>query len=151
MWLSVSPSTPWNVVEARILEAQHKGQFRLALATALFASAALLAFAAILCPGAVWLRLAGLAALIPAAGWYLGHLTETSFESTTTLTLWAATTTAIIAGSLVPLRLMGFRLSRRRAAQHAQPSMLAALPRFTSDRDHLVTNPSVRPSAEVQP
>jgi hypothetical protein len=151
MLVSVAPSTPWNVVEARILDAQRKGQFRLALAAALVASAALLAFAAILCPGAIWLRLAGQAALIPAAGWYVGHLTATSSESTFTLTLWVATTTAIVAGSLVPLRLMGFRLSRRRAVQNAQPSTLCALPRFTSDRDHLVTRPSIRPSAEVQP
>lgn len=151
MVLSVSPSTPWNVVEARILEAQRKGQFRLALATSLFASAALLAFAAILRPGAVWLRLAGLAALIPAAGWYVGHLTETDSASTVTLTLWVATTAAIVAASLVPLRLMGFRLSRQRAVQNAQPSTLGGLPRFTSDRDHLVTNQSVRPSVEVQP
>ena len=83
--------------------------FRLALATALFTALALLAFAAILRPGAVWMRLAGLTILIPAAGWYIGHLTDTH---AVTLTLWAATITAMVTGSLVPLRLMGYRLIR---------------------------------------
>lgn len=100
------------VVEHIILLAQRQDQLRTGLASALFAIASLLAFAAVLRPGTVWLRLAGLTILIPAAGWYIGHVTETNSDSTVILTLWAAATTAIVAGSLVPLRLIGYRLIR---------------------------------------
>ncbi len=110
--VTASTSTPWDIAVARMEEARRNGQFRLALATALFTALTLLAYAAALRPGAAWLRLAGLTAVVPAAGWYIGHLTETSYESTVTLILWAATTTSIFTGSLVPLRLMGFRLLR---------------------------------------
>jgi hypothetical protein len=109
-------SAPFRVVQLSILEAHRLGQFRLALSAGLFAAAALLAYAAMLRPGAVWLRLAGLAALVPAAAWYVCHLTDTDFESTITLTLWTATTTALVAGSLVPLRLMGYRFLRSKSS-----------------------------------
>jgi hypothetical protein len=143
-------SAAWNVVEARLLAAQREGNLRLGFACLFSTAASLLAAAAVLRPGAPWLRIAGLAILIPAAGWYIGNLTETGAESTLTLTLWAATTVALVAGSLVPLRLMGYRLVRpNSAASLTSPSPFAQLPRFSSNRDHLVTNQSVRPSAEV--
>lgn len=110
--LTVPASTPWRVVVRQLESAQQKGQIRMALAATLFIAMSLLAFTAILRPGAIWLRVAGLALLIPAAGWYIGHLTETDAESTKTLTLWAGTTAALVASSLLPLRLMGYRLAR---------------------------------------
>ncbi|MCI0359888.1 MAG: hypothetical protein L0211_15535 [Planctomycetaceae bacterium] len=85
---------------------------RIALMCVVFTAISLLTCASVLRAGTIWLRLAGLALLILAAGWYIGHLTDTDSESTLTLTLWAGTTVAILAASLLPLRLMGYRLHR---------------------------------------
>jgi hypothetical protein len=110
--MRVPVAAPYKFLQGRLLEAHRKGQFRLALVACLLTIAALVAYASLLRPGAVWLGLAGVAALVLAAGWYIGHLTDSNSQSTLTLTLWMATITAIVAGPLVPLRLMGYRLVR---------------------------------------
>jgi len=150
MIVAAAASTPWNVVEAQLKGAQRKGQFRVVLACVSLTIASLLAVVAILLPGAVWLRATGLAILVPAFGWYLGHLTGADSDSTTTLACWIAATVALVAGSLFPLRLLGYRLARPPSAESTPPSPFLSLPRFTFNRDRLATNQAVKPSAEVR-
>jgi len=142
-------STPWRVVEAQLKSAQKKGQLRVVLACASLTTTSLLAVVTVLLPGAIWLRATGLAMLVPAFGWYLGHLTDADSESTATLTCWILAVVALVAGSLIPLRLMGYRLARPPKGEAPSPSSFLSLPRFTFDRDHLATNQAVTPSAEV--
>jgi len=147
--LRAPAAAPFKAINAWLVEAHRKGQFRLALVACLLTVAALIAYTTLLRRGAVWLGLTGLAAIVPAAGWYIGHLTDTSPETSFTLTLWIATIITIVVVSLVPLRLMGYRLVRTKPPLTNEPSPLADLPRFTSDRDHLSTNHTVRAPAEV--
>jgi hypothetical protein len=75
-------------------------------------------------PGAPWLRLAALAALVPGAGLYLSHLSGASgvylgltdrsllFQTAAYLTCGLMPVAGLAALSVLPLRLMNFRLQR---------------------------------------
>lgn len=80
------------------------------------AASALGALAAVLRPGAVWLRMAILAIAIPSGAAYLAHLTGGggvwTGASAADLTVAFAAVATLTAVSVLPLRLFGFRLHR---------------------------------------
>ena len=80
------------------------------------AAGAVAALATVLRPGPVFLRLAVLVAAIPALASYLTHIAGTSAEEFSRqafeLTAALAAPAALVAISLLPLRLMGYRLMR---------------------------------------
>jgi hypothetical protein len=80
------------------------------------AGAALEGIWMVLRPGAIWLRLASLVVFVPTAAWYLTHLAgtgnETFASSVLDLAVALAAVTASTATTVLPLRLMGFRLMR---------------------------------------
>jgi hypothetical protein len=67
-------------------------------------------------PGASWLRLAALTGLVPAIGVYLAHLSGGGYgalvASAGSLTCGLAMVAGLTSLSVLPLRLMGFRLQR---------------------------------------
>jgi hypothetical protein len=85
---------------------------RHALMTVVLVGASLLAAWAVLRPGVIWLRSLGVAISLTSAGLYLGQLTRFDTESTLTMTVWIATIGLIVGLSVVPLRLMGYRVVR---------------------------------------
>jgi hypothetical protein len=87
-------------------------QFVLAAAVACCAVGAL---ATVLRPGAIWLRLAVLTILIPSLAAYLAHLAgdgNTLGTNARELTVAFAAVAGLVAISVLPLRLFGFRLQR---------------------------------------
>jgi hypothetical protein len=90
----------------------NEGGPRHALMSAILILTSVPATWAVLRPGAVWLRAAGVAICLPAAGLYLGQLTSLDRESTLTITLWICAISLVAGLSVAPLRLMGYRVVR---------------------------------------
>ena len=88
------------------------GRPRQALMAVVLIANSLLAGWSAMRPGIPWLRFAGVAACVCAMGLYLGQFTGFDRESTLTITVWIATIGLIVGLSVVPLRLMGYRVVR---------------------------------------
>jgi hypothetical protein len=101
----------WQFAARRIPSASTVRQIVLTLA---IVGSALGGLATVLRPGLVWLRLAILAITLPTLAAYLTHLAESSSEAfvqnTANLAVSFAAVAALTAISVLPLRLMGYRL-----------------------------------------
>jgi hypothetical protein len=121
------------------------GRPRHALMAAILVLASLLATWTVLRPGAPWLRAAGSAICIPAAGMYLGPLTSLDPESTLTMAVWITAIGLLVGLSVAPLRLMSYRVVRPciaatsgRASGSAGASPSQALRSQTSASEHVL-------------
>jgi hypothetical protein len=83
---------------------------RLWLAQAMIAAMGLGTAWAMLRPGTVWLRLIVLAFAAPLAGWYEDQLTVANADFAASIGTWNSVFVLLTALSLVPVRLMNFRL-----------------------------------------
>jgi hypothetical protein len=117
-----------------ITQGQQLRQFVMAASVAL---AALGGVWAILRPGASWLRLAALAGLISAISAYLTHLsngaTDLFITAAESLAIGFAGVAAVAGASVLPLRLMGFRLQRK-ARAIAAPAVVQSFQRRWIER-----------------
>lgn len=106
-WLPAEPTTPSPIspVAARTM-----------VLCSTLAAVALGAMAVMLRPGAIWLRLAILAIATPTVAGYLVHLadvpSETLWQRVVDLAVALAAVAVLTAVSVLPLRLMGYRLHR---------------------------------------
>jgi hypothetical protein len=88
---------------------------RLGLVVAEVGSISVVALWAMLRPGAVWLRLVALAIVAPVTGWYVSSLMSSPWTESITWVAWNTMIVLVIGGSLVPIRLLNYRLCRRAA------------------------------------
>jgi hypothetical protein len=120
--------------------------------SAAVAACSVAALAVVLRPGIAWLRLGILAVAIPTIGAYLTHLSGESAESFAVRAMEMTTALAapaiLVAITVVPLRLMGYRLMRPLCCPATQCGatvpVAQALPRdvnepIMSDGDHRTT------------
>jgi hypothetical protein len=106
-----------------VSRAQHVREFVLSAAVS---AAAVGGLWAMLRPGGTWLRLGGLVALIPVAAAYLAHLSESANDAmivtAQNLAMGLAAVAGLVAISVLPLRLLGFRLQRPNRSSQPTPA-----------------------------
>jgi hypothetical protein len=125
------------------------------------AGSAITGLTVVLRPGAIWLRLAILALALPTLGVYLTHLAGTSddafFTRAAELTTGFAAVAMLVGISVLPLRLMGLRVSRSptlrvgHAAEKPITQLQQSLPDSESNESlaHMGCRPTLKP-AEAQ-